>query len=256
MTNPQILKSFDDYGYIKLHRKILNSQVFNHEKSFRIWIWCLLKANFKTKWATLKIGKGTIEIEVKRGQFIFGRNRAAEELNMSGSTINLHMKKLVRIGNIEMKSNNQYSLITICKYDSYQSEDNGDMTTNRQVTDNQITANKQLTDTTNKEKKGENNNKEKNIQEYAQFIAILNQKTGKQFKGDSKSKHQFDLLLSDGYTLMEIEKAIGNCFADDYHQKNPQYLTPEFILREDKFEKYLNVRSNVRRPDNLKNMVF
>jgi uncharacterized phage protein (TIGR02220 family) len=245
-----------DFGYIKLYRRILNSQVFMNEKTLKIWIWCMVKANFVHKWINLKIGKGNIEVEVKRGQFIFGRNRAAEELNMSGSTINLHMKKLVRIGNIEMKSNNQYSLITICKYDNYQSEDNEVMTTNRQVTDNQSTATKQLTDTTNKGKKGENNNKEEFIQEYAQFISILNQKTGKQFKGDSKSKHQFDLLLSGGYKLIEIEKAIGNCFADDYHQKNPQYLTPEFILREDKLEKYLNARSNIRRPDNLKNMVF
>jgi uncharacterized phage protein (TIGR02220 family) len=253
MTKTRLIKSDVDFGYIKLYRKILDSQVFVHEKTLKIWIWCLLKANFKPKWIDLKIGKGSTEIEVKRGQFIFGRNKAADELNMRSSTVYSHMQKLVRMGNIIMDSNNQYSIVTICKYDSYQKGIYSDMTSNEQVTDNQRTTNGQLTDTTNKE----NNDKKERINpEYAQFITTFNLKTGKQFKGDTKSKGQFDKCLSEGYTLEDFEEAIINCLEDDYHKKNPKYLTPEFITRKDKLEMYLNARSRDNGSANVNNMVY
>lgn len=141
MTNPGSITTNADYGYIKLHRKTLNSRAFVHEKTFKIWIWCLLKANFMTKWVNLSTGKGTMEVNVKRGQFIFGRNKAAEELNIKASTVNLHMKKLIKMGNICMDCNNQYSMVTICNYDSYQNGSYIDVTSNEQPTDNQRTSN-------------------------------------------------------------------------------------------------------------------
>jgi uncharacterized phage protein (TIGR02220 family) len=84
----------------------------------------------------------------------------------------------------------------------------------------------------------------------------LNLNTGKKFKGDPESLSEFEIRLSDGYTLEDIETAIINCHANDYHQKNPHHLTPEFILRKVMLEKYLNARPKNNGSANVNNMVY
>lgn len=34
-------------GWIKLHRKLISSNVFDNEKVLKVWIWCLMKATHK-----------------------------------------------------------------------------------------------------------------------------------------------------------------------------------------------------------------
>lgn len=34
-------------GWIKIHRKLLESNVFDNEKALKVWLWCLLKATHK-----------------------------------------------------------------------------------------------------------------------------------------------------------------------------------------------------------------
>ena len=101
-----------DNGFILLSRGILDSDVFASQKLLKIWIWCLCKANFKDKSVPLKIGKGETILRVKRGSFIFGRNKAEEELFIDGSTIYKSMQKLKQMEMIEIESNNQYSIVT------------------------------------------------------------------------------------------------------------------------------------------------
>jgi uncharacterized phage protein (TIGR02220 family) len=91
----------------------------------------------------------------------------------------------------------------------------------------------------------DNDTEESNYRErtdYTKFINLFNSITIKKFRGDKKSKRQFMARITDGYIMEDFEKAITNCFDDDFHKKNPQYLTPEFITREDKLQKYLNVK--------------
>ena len=76
---------------------------------------------------------------------------------------------------------------------------------------------------------------------YEKFLFTINTITSKKFRGDKKSKRQFTSRLKEGYTLKDFKTAIANCFDDDFHKKNTKYLTPEFITREDKLQKYLNV---------------
>lgn len=98
-------------------------------------MWCLLKASFKKRWVSVKISASITEIELESGQFIFGRNSAAKELNMTPSGVWKRMQKLKNLGNLELKSNNQFSIITIMNWDSYQSDENkSDTESNNQVT--------------------------------------------------------------------------------------------------------------------------
>lgn len=107
--------------YIFLYRKLLESQVFKNESLLKVWIWCLLKANFNdATWEPVVIGKGKIEVNIKRGQFVFGRNSAARELNMKPTSVRKRMLKLKNIGNIDMQSDTHYTIVTVRNYLDYQ----------------------------------------------------------------------------------------------------------------------------------------
>lgn len=109
-----------DNGFILLSRGILDSDVFASQKLLKIWIWCLCKANFKDKTVTHSRGVGEQIIKCKRGQFIFGRHKAEDELSIDGSTIYKSIKKLEEMKMIKIDSNKSFSVVTICNYDSYQ----------------------------------------------------------------------------------------------------------------------------------------
>lgn len=149
-------------GYIKLYRQLLSSSIFASQIGLKIWIWCLLKANFKTKFVSIKIGRGESVVEVGRGSFIFGRFVAEDELNIDGSTIYKWIKKLDAEEMIRIKSSSHYSIITICNYDSYQHGGDDEVAAIQQPSNNQVAANQQPSNTTNKEKKEKKDNKENN----------------------------------------------------------------------------------------------
>ncbi|MFQ5788278.1 MAG: hypothetical protein ACE5H1_09895, partial [Thermodesulfobacteriota bacterium] len=147
-----------------MSRSILDSDVFASEKLLKIWIWCLCKANFKEKSIPLQTGRGQQIIKVKRGQFLFGRFKAENELFISGSTIYKCLKRLEKLKQIEINSNSQYSIITLCNYDSYQDPSNYKVTRKGQVKDKERTSKGQVSNTTNNDNnvntlKNDNNKK-------------------------------------------------------------------------------------------------
>jgi len=154
-------------GYFKVHRKILTSQVFAHQTALKIWVWCMAKVTFKERFVSLKIGKGETTVKLLPGQFIFGRFKAEEELNIDGSTIYKWMQKFAspEFDMILIESNNQYSVITLCNWEQYQNGDEDEVTTKEQPSNNQVTAKEQPSNTNNKDN---NDNKvKKNI--YSEF---------------------------------------------------------------------------------------
>lgn len=118
-------------GWIKLHRQLINSAVFKNERLLKIWIWCLLKASHKK--SETMIGNQLITIE--KGQFIFGRKKAAEELKINENTLYKDMKNLEKLKMCNIKSNNKFSVITIEKWAFYQDiEENNNSNYNNNVT--------------------------------------------------------------------------------------------------------------------------
>jgi len=117
-----------DEGWVKLHRKSINSQAFQSEGLWKVWTWCLLKANHEDRWVPVKTGKGTTEVFVRRGQFIFGRKTASKALKMDESTVYKRMRKLENIGNCNTQSNTHYSIVTILNYDVYQGSGKDEVT--------------------------------------------------------------------------------------------------------------------------------
>jgi len=145
-------------GWVKIHRKMLNSQVWRNEGLLKVWVWCLLKANHKKAWVPVQIGKGSTEIEVDPGQFLFGRNTAARELNMKPSSVRNRIKKLKKMGNLDTQEDSHYTIISIVNWPCYQGSKNN--LDNQK--DSQRTARGQPEDTDKKDKKGKKN-KEKDL---------------------------------------------------------------------------------------------
>ena len=133
-------------GWIKIHRKFLEWEWFNKSEAVHLFMYMLLKANHKDgKWQG---------IEVKRGQFISSLGNISNATGISVQTIRTILKKLEKTNEIELKSTSQFTIVTICKYECYQDENDE---TNKPLTNNQQATNKQLT--TNKNEKNEKNNK-------------------------------------------------------------------------------------------------
>lgn len=167
-------------GWIKLHRKLLDSPIFQNEKLFKVFAYCLMKASHKEH--TQLVGRRVVHLQ--KGQFVFGRKRASEELRLKESTVRDYVKLLEKLGTIDIKSDNKFSVITVVNWAIYQndeeisdSKNDKKSTTNQHQMDTKSTTNQQQINT-NKNVKNEKNDKnvknEKNVVVGDDFATIYN----------------------------------------------------------------------------------
>lgn len=206
------MQESSDLGWIKLYRSLLYSDVFQNEKMLKVFIWCLLKSGHKDK--QMRIGKKLVN--VKRGQFVFGRAKAAEELGLSQSTVWSYMKELEERKTIKIKSNNKYSLITIENWTSYQVEEektNNKVTTKKQQNNNKVTTDEQQKDT-NKNVKNVKNIYTSKIDD---LWAIYPNKKGKKI-----AYKKIESLLSK-HNFEELRRCVER-YAKETKGKDKQYI--------------------------------
>lgn len=106
-------------GYVKLWRKSLESGLLQNAEAWQLMTWCLLKATHKPH----KQLVGSSIIELQKGQLIFGRKKAAEELKTTERKIRTCLKLLENFGFLTIKATNKYSVITLINWDVYQASD-------------------------------------------------------------------------------------------------------------------------------------
>lgn len=107
-------------GFIKLHRKLLDSELWVNHNAMRVFTWCLLRANYKARSVSVITGIGQTTVKLISGQFITGRNSGAEETQMAPSTFRNSLKFLNELKIISLKPNSHYTIVTICNWDTYQ----------------------------------------------------------------------------------------------------------------------------------------
>jgi hypothetical protein len=129
-------------GWIKLYRRSLESAVFQRDKLWRVWCYCLLRANHRPR----KHLWNNEEVILKPGQFIFGRHQAAEDLLMKRSTVWDQMQLLRELGNLDIKSDSRFSLVTVCNWKSYQGSENEKRQRVRQQSDTDKNEKKKIDD--------------------------------------------------------------------------------------------------------------
>jgi hypothetical protein len=141
-------------GWIKIHRQFLNWEWFNKSEAVHLFIYLLLKANHKD---------GTWQgIDINKGQFVTSYGKISSDTGISLQTVRTLLKKFENTNEINTQTTNKYTVVTICKYADYQSEETE---TNTQLTSKQQSTNKQLT--TNKNDKKEKNNIEERKNAFA-----------------------------------------------------------------------------------------
>ena len=102
--------------WIKLFRQSVDSRVFQSEGLWKVWTWCLLRANWRKTWVSVSTGRSTTEVEVQAGQFVFGRQTASKALKMKPATVQDRMQKLADMQNIVIQPVTHYSIVTICNW--------------------------------------------------------------------------------------------------------------------------------------------
>lgn len=109
-------------GYICLWRKIQDSSIFQNEGLLKVFVWCLLRANYQETWVRVKTGRGFTEVRLKAGSFIFGRHSAAKELRMPPFTVWKRMLKLEKLEICIIERNTHFSIIYIINWPLYQDD--------------------------------------------------------------------------------------------------------------------------------------
>ena len=103
-----------DGNYIKLSRKLLSWEWYSDINTTRVFIHCLLKANWKEEhWKGIVIG---------RGQLVTSLPSLEKDLGLTVSEIRTSLKHLKSTGEIADKAQARYRIITVINYDCYQSD--------------------------------------------------------------------------------------------------------------------------------------
>jgi len=207
-------------GYLKMARILKDSAVFNNEKWLKVWIWCLIKANHQPTNVPVQTGRGTTVVKLQRGQFIFGRKKAAKDLNMKPSTVRNILEKLKNLRNLDTQPDTHFTIITICNYDFYQDDDNYKGQAEGQPKDRQRTGKGQPKDTDNNEKNVNNEKKrESPLIDFDSFLKntpeyITNRWNREQIRNTSESL--LDYCRSKGRSYKDYYSALRNFLKKDY----------------------------------------
>lgn len=214
-------------GWIKLHRQLLNSAVFQNEKMLKVWVWCLLKATHDQHEAVI----GRQKVMLEPGQFIFGRKKASLELNMPETTIRDYINLLKFHQNITIKSTNKYSVVTVVNWALYQTDEekSASKSTNKSPT------NGQQMDTNKNVKNGKNGKEVK--KHYAEYVRLteeeyrkLTDKFGQAgtqdwierlnlYKGSKGKKYASDYLTILNWAKKEDKHGNKSASADDWENQ-------------------------------------
>ena len=195
-------------GWVKVHRKLIEWEWFNDSKMVHLFMYLLVSANHKD---------GNFQgQEVKRGQFITGRNKISSITGISNQSIRTCLKRLESTNEITIKSTNKNSLITLLRYDLYQSEETTNQQPNKQITNDQPATNQQLT--TNKNVKNETM-KESSFTINDLHLIEKGRLGGKNYKDGLKdlyelNEYQFNLGLNEWKLMNEVTE-----FKDEGHLK-------------------------------------
>lgn len=204
-------------GWIKLHRKLLDSPIFQNEKLFKVFAYCLMKASHKDH----KQLVGRQIVELKKGQFVFGRKRASEELRLKESTVRDYIKLLENLQTIVVSSDNKFSVITVVNWAVYQSDEqisdskyDNKSTSNQQQMDNKSTTNQHQINTNKNVKNGENVENDKN---------------------EKKKESAFDFFQNNGfgfitqYTIDDL-----NYYLDSFENDSDEIVTAALKIAKDR----------------------
>lgn len=100
-------------GHIKLHRALTEWGWYKDLPTCKLWLHVLLRANYKAcEWQG---------IEIPRGAFATSYAALSAESGLTVKQVRTALDKLKSTGEITVKTNRHYTIVTVAKYDEYQS---------------------------------------------------------------------------------------------------------------------------------------
>ncbi len=203
-------KTMESEGWIKLHRKLLESGVFSDKTRLKVWLWVLMKANH----AKNTFAFNDQDMVLLPGQFITGRERACLELqDVTPQQYKTVMKYLKSTSRITSNSTNKYTVVTVLKWNEYQLINQQE---NQPTTSKQPASNQQIT-TNNNEKNVKN---DKIVYRSLDFLLSLTEEdikdfqlkfpsfTAEQIKEEAEKSH--DWLQAMGLTRKNYKAYLRN----------------------------------------------
>jgi hypothetical protein len=107
-------------GWVKVHRKILESEVFQSDALFKFFMWCLLSASHKEHFVPIKTGRGETIVRLLPGQLIYGRYASARKLRCKPATSRNFLLKLKNMQILDTQHSTHFTIITIMNWNIYQ----------------------------------------------------------------------------------------------------------------------------------------
>ncbi|SHF17743.1 hypothetical protein [Alkalibacter saccharofermentans] len=197
-------------GWVCLHRKMMDNQIFKSDKLWKMYTWCLLKATHKE--VDQVVGRQIVNL--KPGQFVTGRHSASKELGFKSSTTNDLFNQLKFNNIISINSNNKFSVITLIGWDIEQVYQEGTV-----IKDSIRIGNK--SDNTFGTNNNLNNLNNLNNKDYAQMAEQLWSIYPKK-KGKAKAMAKIPKLIKE-FSYEELERAIKR-YTDETKGRDTQYI--------------------------------
>ena len=157
-------------GYVKLHRQFLEWEWHSDAKTVSVFLHLLLLARFEDgKWH----GR-----QIKTGQVVTSYKSIAEETGISIQSARTVFNRLKSTGEITVETTNKFSLVTITKWELYQSQEDEPTgkptrksTTKQQSTNKQSAFNQQQRKNVKKERREETTTTKANPDSCRSFLS-------------------------------------------------------------------------------------
>ena len=131
-------------GYIKLYRCSLDKAWLSNSEYCALWIYCLLRANYKDREVLLD-GKAKL---IPAGSFVTSRPRICKDTGIERSKVERILKCFESEQQIKQEPHTKYRIISILNWQKFQCDEQG---FEQQVSNNRATSEQQVS-TDNKDK--------------------------------------------------------------------------------------------------------
>lgn len=204
--------------YIKLSRKILEWEWWGDINTCRLFIYCLLKANWKDGRF-----KGMV---IPKGSFVSSIPKMSDETSLTIREIRTAISHLKSTGEVTCKSYAKYTVFTVKNYCEYQQSD---LQNDSQATDKRH-SNDMLTTTIEEYKEGKNNKKEDTNVSKKKFVppTVEEVRAYCQERGNKVDPQTFvDYYTSNGWMfgrnkMKDWKAAVRSTWEKNSKQEKPQ----------------------------------
>lgn len=219
-------------GYVKLHRSLTDWEWYTEPNMVLFFVHCLLRANHKDgTW------KGQ---DVLKGQFISGRKVLSVETGLSERNVRTCIDKLVKSGELTIKTTNKNTVFTLNKWNLYQNQEEGDQqnANKRPTNDQQPTTNKNVNNDKNEE------NIKYTVAE--SFIELWNSTEGIQNRSFKSNEVKIKVFkkISSRFSAFK-EEGFNNFFMNlkySSHIFDEKWFTLDFCIKNDEnFQKVIDM---------------